>query len=148
LTPRIKQAIRSAIAVMRSYDPSAARNQVADQRDGSHAGRRDDTARAELQFGNGRAEQIARRISRAGVVISTLLAKALECERGAEVNRGYDGARGVIRLEARTYGLCNLAQAVAHDTPSRATVNIRRNCSVSLRKASCPYIDESSCSRA
>src|SRR5262249_36925114 len=63
-TPRIKQAIRSAVAVMRSYDPPAARNEVADERDGSHAGCRDDTARTELQFGNGRAEQIARRISR------------------------------------------------------------------------------------
>src|SRR5581483_9466571 len=137
-TPRIEQPVSSTVAIVGSNDPSIAGNQVSHQRDSCHARCGHNTTRTQFQLGNSRSEQIPRRISGACVVVAPLFPKTAERKRRGEVNGGYDGARGVVRLEPSSYGLGNLAETVAHDRPSRATEKIRRNCSVSFRKASWP----------
>ena len=61
---------------MRRDDARADRQQVADQRDRGHARAGDDRARAALEIGERRAEQVARRIAGARVVVRALLAEA------------------------------------------------------------------------
>src|SRR5882757_835735 len=138
LPPSIEQSVGSAVAIVRSDDSAAPGDQVADQGDRGHSRSGNDTTHTELQLSDRGSEQIARWISGTGVVVGALLAKTAKCEGRGEMNRRHDGARGIVAFQAGTNGLSNLAGAVAHETLSRATANIRRNCSVSFRKASWP----------
>ena len=104
LLPRREQPERAAVAVVRRDDARADRQHVADQRDGAHAGSRDDGARAAFEIGERIGQQVARRIARAAVVVLALVAEAAEGVGRREVQRRHHGAGHVAILEAGAYG--------------------------------------------
>src|SRR5258708_3049395 len=63
---------------------------------------------AHVQFRQRRAEPIGGRVSRTGVVVSALLPEGAESESRTQVSRRNDAAGGVVALEARSHGLCDL----------------------------------------
>ena len=81
---RIEQPPAAAVAVVRHHECVARLQQrVQHQRDRGHAGRRDHAAGAAFEFGERIAEQVARRIAAARVVVTALVVEAGEAEIGS-----------------------------------------------------------------
>ena len=104
LLPRVEQAERAAVAVVRRDDARAHGQQMADERDGAHAGAGDDPARAAFEIGERLGQQVARRIARAAVVVLAFVAEAAEREGRREMERRHDRTRHVAAFEARAHG--------------------------------------------
>ncbi len=137
-SPSLEQPVGAAVAIVRSDDAPAVRDQIADQGNRGHAGRRHDRTGAQLEIGERLRKQVAGRIPGARVVVAALLAEAAERERRGQMDRRHDGARRIVALESRANGLRYLVRTIAHATLPSAAVNMPRNCSDSLRNASCP----------
>ena len=98
--PGIQQAVGAAVAVVRGDDPGAVGHEVAGDRDRGHAARGDHGAGALLELGECLAEQVARRVARAGVIVGALLAEAAEGERGGQVQGRHHAAGLIVTLDA------------------------------------------------
>ncbi len=107
--PLAEQAMAAAVAVVRRDDARADVEQVADQRDRAHAGAGDDGARAPLQVGQRAAQQVARGIGGAGIVVGPLLAVAVEGIGGAqEYGRHHRAGHGIAHQPGAHRAGCRL----------------------------------------
>ncbi len=118
LVPGREQAEGAAVAVVWRDDARALWQQVTHQRDGAHAGTGDDAACPALEISQRIAQQIARGIARARVVVLALVAVAAEGIGGTQVQRRNDGSGHIIGFKARPHGTGGEARSIGHvDSP-------------------------------
>jgi hypothetical protein len=109
--PGVKQPVGATVTVVRHDDARTCRHQIPGDRDRGHAARGDHCTSALLELGQGAAQQIARRIAGARVVVSALLAEGAERKCRSEMQRRYDAAAGIVAFDAGAHGLGDLADA-------------------------------------
>ncbi|MNT16941.1 hypothetical protein D3C72_1520680 [compost metagenome] len=147
LRQRVEQAPAAAVRIMWHHQGIARLQQcVQHQVDRAHAGGRDHAAGAAFQFGQRFAQQVARGIATAGVVVLPLVAEAFKAEVRRQHDRRRDRAVGGVPIDAgadggggATTGRFSGVQAHA-DSPEvrKAVARIASMRSVSFRKASWP----------
>ena len=148
LVPGGEQPEGAAVAVVRRDDARALRQQVPHQRDGAHAGAGDDAARAALEVRQRIAQQVARGIAGARIVVGALVAVAAEGIGGRQVNRRHDRTGDIVGLEAGAHRRGGEFGRSLKGILQERTASTARSCSASFRKASWPSSEENSCRRA
>src|SRR5450755_1278038 len=78
--PGVKEPVSAAVAIMRRDNAGADRQEVPDERNCCHAGRRDHSTCALLELSDCLREQIAGGVAGARVVVATLLPKTAKRE--------------------------------------------------------------------
>ena len=107
--PGIEQPVGTPVAIVRRDDACADRHEITREGDGRHAAGGHHGAASLLELGKRGGQQVARRVSRARVVVLALLGEGTEREGRTEMERWHDAAGTVVALDARAHGLRDLA---------------------------------------
>ncbi len=111
LPPSIEQPVGTAITIVGRNDATPVGNEIAEQRDGRHAGSGDDSTDPELEIRKRLSQKIARRIPGASVVVAAFLSEAAEGKGRRQMDRRHHRAGLVVAFQARAHGLRDLVRS-------------------------------------